>query len=333
MKKPFMYSFVYFLVVFAGAYAGSVPVTVQDLLPGFDSLTQIECSIEPISRPNSRYRAHRSYEEQPGSQQLEEEQLDFVQSEPSEGSESVAVVDSEETSEKEYGSIPHVEAATLEGTSLNWSGFVAATNLSRPVPGTVNGVGGFWAVPAVSPSATSTYSSAWVGIDGYGSGTVEQLGTEHDWINGAPQYYAWFEMYPAVSKLIRGFPVVPGDLIGAAVVYAGNGVFVLAIANYTRGVSTTIPTAYTISFAAQRVSAEWIVEAPSTVQGNILPLAHFGITPWANCSAIINGITGPINSPHWMNVPLAMVTPTNVIRAVPSALFNGTNFYVQWFHE
>jgi hypothetical protein len=40
------------------------------------------------------------------------------------------------------------------------------------------------------------YSSAWVGIDGYSDNTVEQIGTEQDWIWGRAIYYSWFEMYP-----------------------------------------------------------------------------------------------------------------------------------------
>jgi hypothetical protein len=52
--------------------------------------------------------------------------------------------------------------------STNWSGFA----VTAPT-GSVSNVEGSWIVPAVSRSRGSTYSSYWVGIDGYSSSTVE----------------------------------------------------------------------------------------------------------------------------------------------------------------
>jgi hypothetical protein len=51
----------------------------------------------------------------------------------------------------------------------------------------VTDVTGSWTVPAVdctSPNGTPNgYSSFWVGIDGYGSNTVEQIGTDSDCVS------------------------------------------------------------------------------------------------------------------------------------------------------
>ena len=60
----------------------------------------------------------------------------------------------------------------------------------------VSYVAGSWVVPTVS-TKTNGYSSVWVGIDGYSSSTVEQIGTEEDVVNGKATYYAWYEMYPS----------------------------------------------------------------------------------------------------------------------------------------
>lgn len=50
------------------------------------------------------------------------------------------------------------------------------------------------------PSHSAQYASFWVGIDGYSSGSVEQLGTHSDCVGkGRASYYAWWEMYPASS--------------------------------------------------------------------------------------------------------------------------------------
>ena len=47
-------------------------------------------------------------------------------------------------------------------------------------------VKGSWIVPSVSGNTNQTaYSVTWIGIDGYSSNTVEQIGTEQDWINGS----------------------------------------------------------------------------------------------------------------------------------------------------
>ena len=55
-------------------------------------------------------------------------------------------------------------------------------------------------MPTVSGSGP-TYSSVWVGIDGYSSNTVEQIGTEQDVsANGKTSYYAWYEMYPQAER-------------------------------------------------------------------------------------------------------------------------------------
>jgi Peptidase A4 family len=226
---------------------------------------------------------------------------------------------------------PHIPIR--EGTSSNWSGYVAATSLSNPRLNTVSTVYGSWIVPQVtgSPSA-DTYSSFWVGIDGYSSDTVEQLGTEQDWVNGTQQNYAWFEMYPLGAYEIVGFPVDAGDSISAYVTYTGNSVFKLNMTNNTKGVTVTIPKSYTTSPHASRSSAEWILEAP--YDDGVLPLADFGVASFMDCTATINGFSGAINDPNWQHEPLTMETSTSIIKSLPSSLFDyGQAFTLQWEHE
>jgi hypothetical protein len=231
-----------------------------------------------------------------------------------------------------YASFTHPHMPVQEGTSQNWSGYAALTNLSHPTTGSVEAVFGSWTVPTLSSASHNTYCSMWVGIDGYSSNSVEQLGTEHDWNNGHQSNYAWFEMYPNYSYEINGFPANPGDVISASVVYQCNGIFILTIVNQTHGVYTVVPTSYTTSSSAKRSSAEWIMEAPYS--GGILPLSHFGTVNFTNCMAIINNIYGPINDSFWADDALTMVTSGNVAKATPSALTsNGQAFSVVWHHE
>jgi len=234
--------------------------------------------------------------------------------------------------ESKYESFTHPHIPIKEGTSQNWSGYAAATSLTSPATNSVSAVYGSWMVPTLSSATHNTWCSLWVGIDGYSSSTVEQLGTEHDWINGHQSNYAWFEMYPNYSFQINGFPVNNNDIISASVVYTCNGIFVLTIVNETRKVYTTIPTSYTTSLTAQRSSAEWILEAPYS--GGILPLSHFNTVVFNNCLATINNIHGAINDQFWKDDQLTMVTSGGAPKAIPSSLYNnGQSFSVAWRHE
>lgn len=231
-----------------------------------------------------------------------------------------------------YASFTHPHIPVKEGTSQNWSGYVAVMNVNRPKAYSVNAVYGSWTVPTLQSASHSTWCSMWVGIDGYSDKTVEQLGTEHDWYNGQQHDYAWFEMYPNYSYEIVDFPARPGDVITASVEYEGNDVFLLSIANITAGVHTTIPTSYTTSHVARRRSAEWVLEAP--YDNGILPLSHFNTVYFSNCNATISYMHGPINNKPWKNDMLTMVTAGGVAKAVPSALSTGGQaFSVTWNHE
>lgn len=156
-----------------------------------------------------------------------------------------------------------------KSTSGNWAGYaIQYPNLISPQNGAVTDVQGSWTVPPVSRSGGSTYSSVWVGIDGYAGSSVEQIGTEQDYVGGKAQYYAWYEMYPSRAYLVNG-TVRPGDVMTADVSYNSNH-FVLTLNNLTAHWSfSTTETA-----TARRSSAEWIAEAPSMVN-RILPLANF----------------------------------------------------------
>jgi hypothetical protein len=227
----------------------------------------------------------------------------------------------------------HPHMPLIEGTSLNWSGYAAATSLTHPAKDSVTAVSGQWRVPALAASSGAAYCAIWTGIDGLSDATVEQIGTEHNGSGRAQQNYAWFEMYPSGAYEIVDFPVNVNDEMGASVIYEGESTFKLTITNYTRGVYFIVPSSYTKSSSALRSSAEWIVEAPSSSTG-VLPLADFGTVTLTNCIATINGFTGAINFHDWVNEPLTMETQTGIIKSLPSTLFNnGTEFSLTWRHE
>ncbi len=228
----------------------------------------------------------------------------------------------------------HVRIPVSRGTSSNWSGYASATNLRNPAVGSVSKVNGAWRVPKLAPTANHTYSSIWVGIDGYSSNSVEQIGTEHDWVNGKQINYAWYEMYPSRPFRIDNFPVEIGDLISASVTYEGNDVFSLVIINVTQKKIARIPTKYTILANAKRSSAEWIVEAPFS--SGPLPLSDFQTVQFSNCWCVINSIRGLIDNANWQCDKINMAASRNIIKAITSNLINtqvGSNFSVTWKHE
>jgi Peptidase A4 family len=110
------------------------------------------------------------------------------------GSVALAPTQSIQVAEAKTSGTSNMESGT--STSSNWSGYVAETNLNDPQTDSVTAVSGSWVVPTVTGvSGTSSYSCAWVGIDGWTypletGGTVEQIGTEQNFINGVPTYYA-----------------------------------------------------------------------------------------------------------------------------------------------
>ena len=208
--------------------------------------------------------------------------------------------------------------------STNWSGY-AVTGSS----GSVSDAKGSWTVPAIQGSCPSTnqYSSFWVGIDGFSSGTVEQTGTDSDCQNGAPTYYAWYEFYPHPAFLINGLTITPGDHITAEASFSGRSFTVTITDTTTHHSFSTSARVH----SAQRSSAEWIAEAPSS-SGGILPLADFGTVSFSACTAIVSGTPGTIGSFGSSVQVITMVSNSGAVKAQPSSLSGsgGDSFSVTW---
>lgn len=220
---------------------------------------------------------------------------------------------------------PRVPGPIKHSTSTNWSGYAVETNLTSPQSDVVTDVKGSWVVPTVTCSSTAAYSSAWVGIDGYSSNSVEQTGTDSDCSNGKGVYYAWYEMYPKASKTLS-LAINAGDTINAEVLYNGSSSFTLLLTDATTGGSFSITLS---SHKAARSSAEWIMEAPYS--GGILPLANFGTAQFTNSFATLNGHTGTISDAAWQNDPISMVNSSGGTKDTVSNLGNkGTSFSVTW---
>ena len=165
----------------------------------------------------------------------------------------------------------------FQAESTNWSGY-AVTGSS----GTFKSVSASWTQPTATCSGSDQYAAFWVGLDGYSSDSVEQTGTDSDCAGRTPDYYGWYEMYPA-DPVYYTNTVKPGDSISASVTFSGSDTYTLVLKDNTRGWTQT-KTINESGFA--RSSAEVITEAPCcTGSGGILPLADFGTVNYTAASA------------------------------------------------
>lgn len=138
-----------------------------------------------------------------------------------------------------------------------WTGYaVTGTDFTQ--------VQGSWIVTAVDCTQTpNSDSSEWVGIDGWSSNTVEQIGTDADCNGTTPSYYVWYEFYPLNTIVIYDVSIAPGDKFAASVVYDGGDLYTVSITNETTGQSFTKKVEFKGAFGSgvpPRNSAEWIEE-------------------------------------------------------------------------
>ena len=226
-------------------------------------------------------------------------------------------------------------------SSSNWAGYADTDD-------TFNSVSSSWTEPTVDcsnsgaslgsllgassllggPGAASAF---WVGLDGYTSTSVEQLGTDSDCDSGTPSYYAWYEMYPNPSVTLPStYPVQPGDQMSASVAANSAGTsFSLEIKDATAG--WTFSTAQTGSGFA-RSSAEVIAEAPSSCTVlfcSEVPLADFGQIDFSGSG--VSDSTGTDGTLSTFDANEITMADNGTTLATPSDLSSdGSSFSVKW---
>jgi hypothetical protein len=181
---------------------------------------------------------------------------------------------------------PNARGRQFQEQSTNWSGYaVTGSN------GAFSSVSSSWTEPTATCSSRSDqYAAFWVGLDGYNSDSVEQTGTDSDCAGRTPDYYGWYEMYPA-NPVYFSNTVEPGDHISASVTFSGTATYKLVLTDSTRGWTQTITKNES---GLDRSSAEVITEAPSSETG-VLPLADFGTVNYTGSDA--NGTSMGSQSP------------------------------------
>jgi hypothetical protein len=209
-----------------------------------------------------------------------------------------------------------------------WSGYMAASDIQTRSP-VVTGVSAYWRVPEVKLSENDTFSSAWVGIGGYGESTLIQTGTHHQCVNGKVGYYAWYELLPDDVVPIMSIHIRPGDAITASIslLNENTSTWLIEISDVSRGEHFE----KTVFYNSSRLSADWIVERPN-VNDTVSTLADFGSVGFSECTATIEGITGGVG--NFSHAQLVMVDAQNVQLVNVSQLSDeGSSFTVSYLES
>jgi Peptidase A4 family len=232
-----------------------------------------------------------------------------------------------------------VARVPLKETSPTWAGYVIYKTRTS-----VTCVEGSWLQPKVTcPSTGELAVAIWVGMDGLDSPTVgvdssrtlEQVGTEAECSGGALRMFAWHEVLPAEqsAQLVETMTVSQGDRLWAMVEYTGDATFTLRIRDITRDESFAIDE---IVEGAPRLTAEWIVEAPSTgcaTECTISALPKFTTVTFTGAFLSTGSQRASISDDNWRNGAIEMIRSQIVRVSVSSLTAKGTTFGVTWRHR
>ncbi|WP_134158125.1 G1 family glutamic endopeptidase [Alicyclobacillus sacchari] len=210
---------------------------------------------------------------------------------------------------------PYMDLALPVGTqgSANWSGYIANPNGSNGYTSAT----GNWVVPTIS-GADGAMAAQWIGLGGVENADLLQIGTTEQMMNGQEEADVFWEKLPAAAHSIMSIPV--GSSVAASIEKGGGSDWVLSIQVKTpsgqtenKNVSVSISNQYAANIGT---SAEWISEDPSTVQGNLYPLANAGTVQFTNATVDGQPISASGNSVQ----PVAMVDQTGNVLISPSNL-------------
>jgi hypothetical protein len=219
-----------------------------------------------------------------------------------------------------------------------WAGYVVADPGGGGLAFT--SVSATWVQPRITCGVERLDSlGIWVGLGGYGTEGLEQVGVGTTCTRGAKAVSSpWYEILPANATTIDRRRVEPGDTIKARVdVGAARTSVLISIANETRHWRF----ARTVHASPLDLgSAEWIVEAPRgcTRVACGLRLGNFGSVAMTKISVVANGHRGTIRDGRWQSTALYYV-PTawhaartgSAAGATPERLDTpGASFRIAW---
>jgi len=217
----------------------------------------------------------------------------------------------------------HGTAGTTAVGSFNWSGYADTSTTKQEF----TKVSGSWTAPSVTCSAEDQITSDWVGLDGFTSGTVEQLGTIGWCYKRKATYFTWYEMFPAGTVEV-GLTLKPGDKISASVTRSGTS-YTLKLTDSTTTANSFTKAATCALATCLDTSAEWISERPSFSIG-IVPQAHYNAFKLTRGAETGGGKSGTIGS-FATNDAITMVDATDAYDLnTVSSLTGGNSFSTTW---
>jgi len=217
----------------------------------------------------------------------------------------------------------HAVKNVTASSSFNWSGYADTATKHQ----TFTKVSGAWTTPSVTCNAEDQITSDWVGLDGFNSNTVEQLGTISWCFQGAPTYFTWYEMFPKGTVEV-GTALKPGDKISASVTRTGTS-YALKLTDATTAGNNISVTKTCALATCLDTSAEWISERPSFSIG-VVPQAHYNAFKITSGSVTANGHTTTIGAGPGVN-SVTMIDATQAYNLnTVSALTGGNAFSTTW---
>jgi len=203
--------------------------------------------------------------------------------------------------------------ASAAATKQVWTGYVDVAHANVKL----RYVAADFTVPRVTCTSQISKASFWVGLDGFGTKTVEQAGLSTNCFSGQPVYLAFWEMFPL--KPVYEFYVSVGDSLSVNVYYdASVNAYRLSLTDHTNGLSFNHPAYCPSGSTCLNTTAEAILEADGGSD-----LSRFPAVTFSNAQVTSrNGTHGAFQAMNlWdlskplmsgSNGPLANVsTPTN----------------------
>jgi len=200
--------------------------------------------------------------------------------------------------------------------------FWCGSGYTRPPSGLFTYVGALWVVPSATAADANHGLLSWVGIDGWGTNAVLQIGTWHRLAGDPPALtvYGWCEWFPAPSVVVSNFPVSPGDALAAFISATSATEGLVTLHNFNTNVHFSQALTPPAGDQFEGKTAEWIVEKP----GGTTPIANFGETAMvlaaATYSDAIGGAKlGEVSAKEAIMIDMANAQKQTLAAAQPNA--------------
>lgn len=173
------------------------------------------------------------------------------------------------------GTTPGTSQKASVYANPQWAGY-----LKNGPSNSMTSVSGQWTVPSIIGASSSSQvyklSGAWIGIGGWATGGLIQIGTNQDeGPNTGPSgtlYFAFWECPTEIQHIIPSINVKPGDEVQGSITKQGSN-WSLALADKTSGESFQD----SVACNADQSTAEWVLEdqtPPGDKSGNLPSISN-----------------------------------------------------------